>query len=75
MIKISTSIIAGFLVHMKFYLAVHHFHARVQSSPCTTYGKYLLESIMAVLTPKSSIRAQKKLTVMLMFNIIKKLSK
>ena len=38
-----------------FYLTVHRFLARVQSPTCTTYGKFLLESIMAVLTPKSGI--------------------
>ena len=32
---------------LKFYLAVHQFRARAQSSTCTTYGKYLRESIMA----------------------------
>ena len=31
------------------------FLVRVQSPTCTTYGKFLLESIMAVLTPKSGI--------------------
>ena len=39
----------------KFYITVRHFHARVQSSTCTTYGKCLGESIMPVLTPKSDI--------------------
>ena len=38
-----------------FYLTVHRFLARVQSPTCTIYGKFLLESIMAVLTPKSGI--------------------
>ena len=32
-----------------------HFHARVQSSICTNYGKYLWESIMAMQTPKLRI--------------------
>ena len=40
---------------MFFYVTVHHFLVRVQSPTCTTYGKVLLESIMAVLTPKSGI--------------------
>ena len=31
----------------------HDFLARVQSPTCTNHGKYLLKSIMAVLTPKS----------------------
>ena len=43
------------LVVCIFYLTVHCFLARVQSPTCTTYGKYLLESIMAMLTPKSGI--------------------
>ena len=43
------------LVVCKFYHTVHRFHARVQSPTWTTYGKYLQESIMAVLTPKSGI--------------------
>ena len=36
----------------KFYLTSYHFHATVQSLTCTTYGKYLRESIMVVPTPK-----------------------
>ena len=32
------------------------FFVRVQSPTCTTYGKFLLESIMAMLTPKLGIR-------------------
>ena len=43
------------LVVCKFYLTVHRFHVSVQSPTCTTYGKYLQESITAVLTPKSGI--------------------
>ena len=39
----------------KFYLIVHCFHARVQSPTCTTYGKYLLENVMAVQILKSGI--------------------
>ena len=39
----------------KFYITVRRFHARIQSSICTTYGKCLRESIMAVLTRKSGI--------------------
>ena len=39
----------------KFYLTAHGFHAGVQSPTCTIYGKYLRESIIAVLTPKSGI--------------------
>ena len=38
-----------------FCLTVHCFFARVESPTCTTYGKVLLKSIMAVLTLKSSI--------------------
>ena len=38
-----------------FHITVCHFHARVQSSTSTTYGKFLPESIMTLLTPKSSI--------------------
>ena len=34
---------------------VHHFHSRVKSPICTAYGKYLPESITAVLTLKSGI--------------------
>ena len=34
---------------------VHRFHAKIQSLTCTTYGKYLQESITSVLTPKSGI--------------------
>ena len=37
------------------YLTVYRFLDRVQSPTCTTNGKFLLESIMAVLTPKSGI--------------------
>ena len=37
------------------YLAVHRFLARVQSPTCTTYGEFLLKSIMAMLTPKSGV--------------------
>ena len=40
----------------KFYLTVHRFHARVQSSTCTTYSKYLRKNIMTMLTPKSGIQ-------------------
>ena len=36
----------------KFYTTVRCFHARDQSSTCTTYGKCMLKSIMAALTPK-----------------------
>ena len=43
------------LVVCKFYLTVHRLHARVQNSICTTYGKYLRESKMAMLTLKSGI--------------------
>ena len=43
------------LVICKFYLTLHLFHARPKSLTCTTYGKYLREGIMAVLTPKSVI--------------------
>ena len=46
-----------FIEHLRWLLlTVNRFHARVQSSTCTNYGKYLCESIMAVLTPKSGIR-------------------
>ena len=38
-----------------FCLTVHRFLARVQWPTCTTYGKFLLESIMAMLIPKSGI--------------------
>ena len=43
------------LIVCKFYLIIHHLHARVQSLTCTTYGKYLRESIIVVPTPKSGI--------------------
>ena len=41
-----------------FYRTVHHFFARVQSPTCTTCGKFLLKSIMAVLTLKLGILVQ-----------------
>ena len=34
------------------YVTVHRFLATVQSPTSTTYGKFLLDSIMAVLTQK-----------------------
>ena len=37
------------------YVTDHRFFARVQIPTSTTYGKLLLESIMAVLTPKLGI--------------------
>ena len=40
-----------------FYITVHRFRDRVQSSTSTAYEKCLVESIMAVLTPKSGIIA------------------
>ena len=43
------------LVFCMFYVTVHRFLARVQSPTCTTYEKFLLESIMVVLTPKFGI--------------------
>ena len=43
------------LVYIKLYLTVHRFHARVQSSACSAYGKYQRKSIMAVLTPQSDV--------------------
>ena len=48
-----------------FFLRVHRFHARIQSSTSTTYDKCLLESIMVVLSPKLSIQYNK-----IQFNII-----
>ena len=44
------------LVVRVFCLTVHRFLARVQSPTCTTYGEFLLKSIMAVLTAISGIR-------------------
>ena len=44
------------LAFCMFYVTVHRFFPRVQSSTCTTYGNILLESIMAVLTKKSGMR-------------------
>ena len=44
------------LAAFKFHFTIHRFHARVQSSTCTTCGKYLQEIIMAVLTPKLVIK-------------------
>ena len=44
------------LVVLMVYLTVYHFLARVQSPTCTTYGKFLLKTIMVVLTLKSSIK-------------------
>ena len=38
-----------------FYFTIRPFHARVQSLTCTTYSKYLCESIMVVPTPKLGI--------------------
>ena len=38
-----------------FYLTVHRFLDRVQSPTCTSYGKFLLEGLMAVLIPKSGV--------------------
>ena len=69
-IQISTSIITRFfssyalgkyvrqqlLVTCKFYLTVHRFHDRVQSSTCIANGKYLQKSTMAVLTPILGIK-------------------
>ena len=43
------------LVVCKFYLTVHPFLDRVQSSTCTNYCNYLRERMMAVLTPKLGI--------------------
>ena len=43
------------LVVRIFCLTVHRFVARVQSPTCTTYRKFLLKSIMAVLTQKLSV--------------------
>ena len=40
-----------------FCLTVHRFLARALSPTCTTYGNFLLGSIMAVLTPKSGTEA------------------
>ena len=39
-----------------FCLSVYRFLARIQSPSCTTYGKCLLESVMAVLTLKFGYR-------------------
>ena len=50
------------LVVCKFYLIVHRFLVRVQSSTYTSYGKYLCESVMALLTPKSGIIEHAKFT-------------
>ena len=77
-IQISPLIIIHLLVHMKvgknvnlngnklvvckFYLIVHRFLVRVQSSTYTSYGKYLCESVMALLTPKSGIIEHAKFT-------------
>ena len=43
------------LVVYEFNIAVLRFHARGQSSACTTYRKCTWESIIAMLTPKSGI--------------------
>ena len=43
-----------------FCLTVHHFLARVQSLTCTTYKKFLLKSIMAVLTSKFRYQSNNK---------------
>ena len=45
----------------KFDRTVHRFHARVESPTCTIYVKYLRESIMAVLTPKSEIKLRQSI--------------
>ena len=42
------------LVVCKFYHAVYHFRGRVRSSTCTTYSKYLRNSIITVLTPNNN---------------------
>ena len=49
------------LVFCMFYVTVHRFLARVQSPTCTTYEKFLLESIMVVLTPKFGITLSESL--------------
>ena len=46
-----TIIITIIIVVYKFYLTVQRFHAKVQSSTCTTHRKYLVESIMGILLP------------------------
>ena len=38
-----------------FFYSSHRFLTRVQRPTCTIYGKFLLESIMALLTPQSGI--------------------
>ena len=43
------------LVVCMFSLTVHHSLARVQSSTCTIYRKFLLKSITTMLTPKLGI--------------------
>ena len=43
------------LLTSKAYYAVHRCHITVQSLTCITYGKYMREGIMTVLTPKSGI--------------------
>ena len=43
------------LLFASFYLTVYQFHAKIQSSTCTTYSKYLRGSIMVVQTPNSGI--------------------
>ena len=43
------------LIFCMFYITVHRLLARVQSPTCITYWKFLLESIMTVLTPKLGI--------------------
>ena len=51
-LKLIASIL-GFKVQL--YLTAYRFYPRVQSSTCTTYGKHLRESIMAVITAKSGV--------------------
>ena len=39
----------------KFSRTVHRLRSKAQSSPCSTYGKYLWENIIAELIPKFGI--------------------
>ena len=48
--------VVGKNIRWQNYVKTHHFLVSVQNlAPCTTYGKFMLESKMAMLTPKSGI--------------------
>ena len=51
--------------------SVHCFLARVQSLTCTTYGKFLLISIIAKLTAKSDICTMRSFSVSIFTYIIR----